>query len=395
MYAGAIREEVFSRPTVVRKIKEGFVPVALMVPRFQGRSQESRLATSIRVQKVPGFMGRQVPQGICVTNLEGKVLEWIHRFDVEKDFIDFLERNRKSFGKDPEGSGPMAVPRSHGKGEACRALRRGARGSLSGTVYGRGVNDDGKLCAEVKNQDRYIQEKISVRRGTARSLWKALRGAKGTKTRVPEEIVLELLREVYMGQKDLALLNNPLGGRTTVRELDLRAEKGAGGLFRLKGSTHLRSESKKRPVFRHDQEIEWRGFVETDEEGIIRLTLIGQGTYDLRWRGFEREEDRFRMLMAGRALETRSAVRFGLVLERREDGPDGEEEGALAVGPPPASLRSKMEKLGPRVRRFARSGGDMRQVAPRIRKLEELIRRRDFEAAERQIERVLESLRDG
>lgn len=344
------------------------MPVALTVPKYMGGDRESRLATSIRRQKTPKYMPDEVPQGICVVSPGGKVLEWIHGFEREEDFLAFLDRTRKACEID-------AAPEVHAKSEICPAGPRPQRGSLRGMIYGRALTREGKLCEDVDRQGRYMQEKFALPRPQAASL---------IEERIPREVVEALLREAYLGQKDVALLGNPLGVKPDVRKLAFRSSKGEGGRFRIEGESHLVGAGG--PGFRHEMELTWEGVVETDREGVLSLVLIGRGRYALRWRGFENDADRFRGLMGGRSIDEASEVKFAVVLKRCDGGTED-----LPTGGPPETLPPKMERLRKALRR---SGGPTQELRAEMEKLGALVERRAWAEAERQLDKILELIGD-
>lgn len=340
------------------------MPVAITVPKFMGSDRESRLATSIRRQKTPKYMPGEVPQGICVLSPDGKVLEWIHGFEKEEDFLAFLDRTRKACEIDD-------APAVHGKDEICPAGPRPQRGSLRGMIYGRALARDGKLCTDVDRQGRYMQEKFALPRSQAASL---------IEERIPREVVEALLREAYLGQKDVALLKNPLGVKPEVMKLAFRSSKNESGRFKIGGESHLVCANG--PGFRHEMDLTWEGVVETDREGVQSLVLLGRGRYALRWRGFENDADRFRGLMGGRSIDEASEVKFAIVLKRCDEGSEDD-----PTGGPPETLPPKMERLQ---KALQRSGGPTEKVRGEMEKLGALMDKRAWAEAEKQLDKILE-----
>jgi hypothetical protein len=360
---------VFGRDRIVEAIRKDFVPAAVMVPRYGGGDPESRFVSWIRDQKPPPTSGRPVPQGVCITTAEGDVLEWSQLFRDEAAVLAFLERNRRPDG----GPGATAPPRSH---DRCPAGPRGARGSFAGRLYGRAVGTDGKVCADTELQDRYVQERIVVPRRLVEEFTQGLRP--GEWVDAPEPFARALFREMYLGQKDVAPLDNPLGAKADVRALRVRAKEGA-----LEAELHVVTD--RSPNFRHELKLSGRGVVDAD-----RLLLVMEGDYALRWRGFEAgDEERFRKLMAGRSFGRAGRVRFGVQLERKQDGPEQDDSEG-----PPASLGRVAGRLGPAIQRHAQSGGDMSWVQREMREFEKLLQERDFAGAQEKALGVLKKLGD-
>jgi hypothetical protein len=53
----------------------------------------------------------------------------------------------------------------------------------------------------------------------------------------------------------------------------------------------------------------------------------------------------------------------------------------------------KLDQLEPAVRAFAEAGGDIRLIQPDVREVDRLIRKQDYDAAARVIDRILERIR--
>ncbi len=76
MFAGAVRETVFSRPDVIRRISADFVPLATRAQLAAnpgdrgGFDAERRLFGRIHRSRPAG-------QGICTLNSGGQVLDWV------------------------------------------------------------------------------------------------------------------------------------------------------------------------------------------------------------------------------------------------------------------------------------------------------------------------------
>lgn len=364
MFAGAVREEVFSLESVIARCEDEFIPIAISVPRLmRGDDAESRLYRSLTNQRPPPTSGVPVPQGICVTNANGRVLGWIQVFEDEPALHAFFDRCADEFRADPEAPGDEPVAESH---ESCPLSPPPVRGSLYGTVHGRAEHDG-------ERQSRYMQERVTITSDIAEEL------AAGALSR---ESAMELLREAYLGQKDVAPLFNPLGVESQVIEMEFIIERD-GSLAHVTGRFNVVAE---RDRFRHSLDLDWEGFLEFDDAGLTRVTLLGRGMYELQWPGFEREEERFRTLMAGRAIDEAGGVRFGIVAERCDDGVEE------AAGAMPRSLQRKMERLHAGIERLQREGGDMRPIMEVMQRFQPLMQEGRFEEAERVLDEALERL---
>ena len=119
------------------------MPVGLTVPNLQGAGAESKLYRSLTTQAIPPTSKSPVPQGLCVVTPDGTVLEWIQVFEDEEAFLEFLSRNLARCRARPRAAPPAA----HAAGETCPNTPLPQRGSLTGTVYGRALDDDGQQVA--------------------------------------------------------------------------------------------------------------------------------------------------------------------------------------------------------------------------------------------------------
>ena len=54
-----------------------------------------------------GFRSKPAPQGICVVNSAGKVLDWVLMFDDDKSVLAFLDHVSKRFAKYPDAKRPV------------------------------------------------------------------------------------------------------------------------------------------------------------------------------------------------------------------------------------------------------------------------------------------------
>ena len=71
MFAGAVRETVFSRADIVRRINDQFVPVALKAALVNNPPAGMEGAFLAEISR-----SKPAPQGVCAANGAGKVLAW-------------------------------------------------------------------------------------------------------------------------------------------------------------------------------------------------------------------------------------------------------------------------------------------------------------------------------
>src|SRR5260370_32219770 len=157
-----------------------FVPVALKAglvnnPTFD---EEGRLYREIGRSK-------PAPQGICVVNSAGKVLDWALMFDDDKSVLAFLDHTKKRFGQYPDAKKPFPAERymkfpsqkladvedngnvlpiveRHPEGERCPAKPRLQQGTIIARVFGRALDKDGKPVADTVRQENYVEDRFNV-----------------------------------------------------------------------------------------------------------------------------------------------------------------------------------------------------------------------------------------
>src|SRR6202035_5313841 len=113
---------------------------------------EGRLYREIRRSRI-------LPQGICVVNSAGKVLDWVFMFDDDQSVLDFLDRARNRFAMFPDAKKPFPTERymkfpsqkladvednakvvpiveRHPEGESCPGKPRVQQGTIIARVFG-------------------------------------------------------------------------------------------------------------------------------------------------------------------------------------------------------------------------------------------------------------------
>src|SRR5207244_2615545 len=88
------------------RVNAEFVPVALKAALVNKPTEdaEGRLCREIGRSK-------PAPQGICVVNGAGKVLDWVLMFDDEQSVLAFLDHCLKRFAEFPDGKKPVPAGR--------------------------------------------------------------------------------------------------------------------------------------------------------------------------------------------------------------------------------------------------------------------------------------------
>jgi hypothetical protein len=159
VFAGAVREAVFSNPDVIRRVNADFVPVALkagLVDRPPATAKAGSTARSAAQDPSPG---------VSVVNSAGKVLDWVFMFDDDKSVLDFLDHAKKRFAEFPDATKPFPAERykgfpsqklanvdddgkvmpmveRHREGESCPAKPRVPQGTLLARVFGRALDKE-------------------------------------------------------------------------------------------------------------------------------------------------------------------------------------------------------------------------------------------------------------
>ena len=217
---------IFSNADVIRRVNADFVPVALKAGLVNNPpdNDEGRLYREIGRSKI-------LPQGICVVNSAGKVLDWVFMFDDDKSVLAFLDDARKRFAKFPDAKKPFPAERymnfpsekladiedngkvvpiveRHPEGESCPAKPRVPLGTIIARVFGRALDKDGKPVADTLRQENYVEERFNVPVVRQEALAKALAAAGTERFKIADDLARVLMSHAFMGELDV----NPLGG---------------------------------------------------------------------------------------------------------------------------------------------------------------------------------------
>jgi hypothetical protein len=405
---------VFSHPDVIRQIQSGFVPVALKAGLVNnpGDHDEGRLYREIA-------RSRPAPQGICVANSDGRVLSWALSFDAPVRIEDFLDRAAKRYAEFPDAAHPAAVERfmkfpsakmddvpdagapapaaglAHPPGKSCPATPRIPKETLLVRVTGRALGPDGKALADTLRQEHYVEDRLEIPTGPQEAFARAASTAGDERCAVPEALAKLLVGHAFLGQLDV----DPQIVPDAPSVCELWAKKRKDGLYQIEGRSHFSGGQNDRTgngandgrQWRHEVTLSWEGLLGVRGSRIVRISLVARGTEKLTWRNpFAKQmgEEDVAHLPAGRAIDFEGRVVYGVRAEPVPDAEAGEPE--PVPGAPPQSLREAMEKLGPVVQAFARGGGDMNALRPEFEKLRRSLEQRDFEAAEKQAEKIRE-----
>jgi len=353
VYAGAAREAVFSRSEVIRKVADGFVPLALRAPLVNGmvpggHPDESRLY---------GWLRRAMlaPQGIGVLTDSGQVMQWVQMFDDPAAVIGFLDRAQSRFAE--LGSGPAAVAAerymkypgqrmadtqeegkpepiatAHPTGTRCPAEAHShsavPAGALGARVVGRALNVNGAYVDDTVRQEHYSEDRFHLTADLQREIARALAGATSGRVRLPDALGRLCALNAYLGHIDVRPLENPgrgAGAADKVREAlpacELWAEMtdagGGEGSWRIQGRTEVASSGVGTGRYRHDVRLDWEGYVALKGDRVEQLVLSGTGREKLQYGDDSHPAqagsgDEVTYLPGGRRIDQECGVRYGI-----------------------------------------------------------------------------------
>lgn len=339
MFAGAAREAVFSKPEVIRRVKEDFVPISLkagMVNRPPD-SNERALYEEIR-------RSRPLPQGICVVNPAGKVLEWVVSFDDDQEVLRFLDHALARYEQFPDASRPVPaerymhfpsrklkdmpddgrvldVPPPHGPGDPCPAVPRLPAGALDARLVGRAVGSGGQLSDQVLSQDHYAEERFSISPQVAQGLAKRFDRQQALPIELPSQLFRPFVAHAYLGVLDVAPISNPGPSKGELIRCDFSARpvEGKKGLWRITGKSETSNGdrmSNATPGDMHRVQLDWEGFVSLEKGRVKEIVLAAAGWEQLKF-GTERKlaKSDVSYLPSGHTIDLNSRVRYGIVAE--------------------------------------------------------------------------------
>ncbi len=337
MFAGTVREAVFSTPEVIRRVNADFIPVSVKAALLHqpGAEPESRLMQAI------GRSG-PAPQGLCVLNADGQVLDWAMMFDNEQSVLDFLDHTLKRFTEHPDGQRDIATerfmrfpslklegisepakseapPAKHAAGRDCPQAPRPPAGTLSVRVQGRALDADGKWFPDTTRQEHYSEDRFKVSAALQGQLAETLAVAGAEPVKLPDAFARLLTRHAYLGHLDVQPLDNPGGAASELPRCEFWAQRDAQspGLFRIVGQTEVKAGIKQRrndgASFYHEISLAWSGILELDDARLRCLLATARGTEKLQWGSATTHpgEDVSR-LPAGRHIDLSCGVRYGI-----------------------------------------------------------------------------------
>jgi hypothetical protein len=308
---------IFSNADVIRRVNADFVPVALKAGLVNNPpdNDEGRLYREIGRSKI-------FPQGICVVNSAGKVLDWVFMFDDDKSVLAFLDHARKRFAIFPDAKKPFPAERymkfpsqkladiedngkvvpiveRHSEGESCPAKPRVQQGTIIARVFGRALDKDGKPVADTVRQENYVEDRFNVPVVRQEALAKALAAAGTERFKIADDLARLLVSHAFMGELDV----NPFGGvngskgqRKDCTFWGQKIQANGNGPVRVHvdGKSEAAGvardgENGDGPLWQHQVKLTWEGFIEMKGNRMTRLLLVARGTEKLK-RGNKNQE---------------------------------------------------------------------------------------------------------
>ena len=372
---------MFSNPDVIRRVQADFVPVALKAGLVNnpGDDEEGRLYGEIG-------RSRPAPQGICVANSAGKVLDWALMFDDDKSVVAFLDHALKRFAAFPDARRPvpaerymrfpsqkledvtdsgkaLPIPERHPEGKSCPAKPRLQQGTIVARLFGRALDRDGKPVADTMRQEHYVEDRFHVPVSMQAALAGALAGAGTERFRLGDDLARLLVSQAYLGQLDVNPVAAP-GGRGGLAESTFHAQKAAAdgkdvSRIRIEGRSKAAGASDEGEggdgrLWQHEVTLTWEGLIEMQGGRMTRLLLLARGSEKLKWanslRPLKGEVD-VTHLPAGHPIDMDCDVRYGIIgvqVPAEEAGPaESDTLPKLIVQVPDEARRHLVEAFGP------------------------------------------------
>ena len=231
MFAGAAREAVFSNPDVIKRVNADFIPVALKAALVNRPPDDDEGLLYREIER-----SKPAPQGICVVNSAGKVLNWALMFDDDTSVLAFLDRCAKRFAQFPDAKKPVAAERymkfpsqkqqdvedsgkvlpvldRHPETQHCPAEPPLREGTVAVRLFGRALDKDGKPVADTLRQENYIEDRFNFAVETQEKLAKALAEAGKGRVKLPLEVTRLWVKQAYMGVLDVQPLEIPAAAK--------------------------------------------------------------------------------------------------------------------------------------------------------------------------------------
>lgn len=329
---------------MIKRVNADFVPVALKAALVNNPPADDEGLLYREIAR-----SRPAPQGICVVNSSGKVLNGALMFDDDKSVLAFFDHTKKRFDKFPDAKQHVAaevymkfpsqrrkdVPDSgkalpvldgHPKGKHCPAEPPQPKGTLAVRLFGRALGKDGKPVADTVRQENYAEDRFNIMVQTQEKLAKALADAGKGPVKLPPEVTRQWVKQAYLGVLDVQPLDNPSpagGSKGELKRCSFSATKvGAGKgptLWRVEGESEAFIDEKMAnggPGDMHEVKLKWHGFIEMNGNRMTRLVLLAGGREKLKFQSARgKDVVEVAILPGGHRIDMDAEVRFGIIGE--------------------------------------------------------------------------------
>ena len=296
---------------------------------------------------------KPAPQGICVVNSAGKVLNWALMFDDDQSVLAFLDHALKRFAMYPGAKLTVAAERfmkfpsakledvadsgkilpvieGHAPGTNCPAEPPRRSGTVMARVFGRALDSAGRPVADTLCQEHYVEDRFDVPVEMQEGLVTSIADSGMKRVRLADDFARLLVSHAYLGQLDVNPVDSP-AGKGALRECEFWAQSAGTGdddhaLIRIDGRSNAAGPSREGErvgkqvdgrLWKHEVKLVWEGVIETRERRISRLLLTASGSETLMWKGTFRglDESNVARLPAGHPIDLACAVRYGIIGE--------------------------------------------------------------------------------
>lgn len=284
---------------------------------------------------------KAAPQGMCVMNSDGKVLDWVLSFDNEEQTVAFFEYAIDRYQEFPDSkhqfatkryrrfpsrqmsevadSGkPIEFPTRH-ESDYCPGTRKLPDGMLTGKVVGRPVDGNGVPIAKTHHQEDYMEATFDVSASAQRELIAAMTKANGNRFVIPDSFVKAVVGPAYLGQLDVSPLLKVPTGENKVRwwkffgeYVDNLAEDETATRLRIVGRSHIDGDGNQ---WNHQVSLDWQGYLQFENGLVSKLDLIARGHEHLDWHIHNSSlilQPACATLMGGHPIDLDSPVVYGM-----------------------------------------------------------------------------------
>ena len=330
---------------MIKQVNADFIPVALKAALVNNppADDEGRLYREIERSK-------PAPQGICVVNSAGKVLNWTLMFDDDRSVLAFFDHAKDRFAKNPDAKKPVtaevymrfpsqkrrdvedsgkALPvlDRHPDGQHCPAEPPLRKGTVVAKLIGRALDKEGKPVPDTVRQENYIEDRFNIEVETQEKLAKALAEAGKDRVELPREVTRQWVKQAFMGVLDVQPLDNPSRNpsrsKGELKKCDFVAHRTASApgvtRWQVEGESEVFIDevmANAGPGDMHEVKLKWQGFIEMDGKRVSRLVLSAKGTEKLKFNSARgKEPNEVAMLPGGHRIDMDSGVRFGILGE--------------------------------------------------------------------------------